>query len=86
MSSITRHRTLGSAPGGIRTPDPRIRSPTLYPTELRALVCVLRRSLYGLGRTPIRSVRDTACTGVARLFATGSTATTFLEASSDAVA
>ena len=26
-----------SAPGGIRTPDPRIRSPTLYPAELRAL-------------------------------------------------
>src|SRR5262245_41509520 len=24
------------APGGIRTPDPRIRSPTLYPAELRA--------------------------------------------------
>src|SRR5205085_1874111 len=25
------------APGGIRTPDRRIRSPMLYPTELRAL-------------------------------------------------
>ena len=24
-------------PGGIRTPDARIRSPTLYPTELQAL-------------------------------------------------
>ncbi len=24
------------APGGIRTPDPRIRSPMLYPAELRA--------------------------------------------------
>src|SRR2546421_2256162 len=27
-----------SAPGGTRTPDPRIRSPTLYPSELRAQV------------------------------------------------
>jgi hypothetical protein len=25
-------------PGGIRTPDARIRSPTLYPTELQALI------------------------------------------------
>src|SRR5450830_736609 len=30
---------LGSgAPGEIRTPDPRIRSPVLYPAELRALI------------------------------------------------
>ena len=30
-------RTLGSGlPGGIRTPDPRLRRPLLYPTELQA--------------------------------------------------
>ena len=34
----TVHFTSGKwyAPGGIRTPDLRIRSPLLYPTELRA--------------------------------------------------
>src|SRR6266540_6400470 len=29
----------GGAPGGTRTPDPRIRSPLLCPAELRALAC-----------------------------------------------
>ena len=31
------HRRNG-APGGIRTPDPRLRKPVLYPTELRARI------------------------------------------------
>src|ERR1039458_9109741 len=31
------------APGGIRTPDPLVRSQVLYPTELRARCLVLRR-------------------------------------------
>ena len=31
---------LRNAPGGIRTPDRRIRNPLLYPTELRALKAV----------------------------------------------
>jgi len=30
------------APGGNRTPDPRLRRPMLYPTELRARVDILR--------------------------------------------
>lgn len=29
---------MPGAPGGIRTLDPRIRSPLLYPAELQALV------------------------------------------------
>src|SRR6476620_10124656 len=36
---------LAGTPGGIRTPDIRIRSPTLYPAELRAQTS---RYLYGL--------------------------------------
>ncbi len=41
----------GGAPGGIRTPDPRIRNPVLYPTELRAPAAGLlaRQRLRGLG-------------------------------------
>ena len=31
---------VNGAPGEIRTPDPRIRSPMLYPAELRARVVV----------------------------------------------
>jgi hypothetical protein len=31
-------KQLAGALGEIRTPDPRIRSPMLYPAELRALV------------------------------------------------
>ena len=34
-------KTFGT-PGGIRTPDPRLRRPMLYPTELRARVGILR--------------------------------------------
>ena len=30
-------RAIGSAPGAIRTHDPRIRNPMLYPAELRGL-------------------------------------------------
>src|SRR5688572_26299360 len=37
-------RTPQSAPGGIRTPDPRIRSPMLYPTELRAQQVLTRQN------------------------------------------
>ena len=33
--SYTRH----GAPEGIRTPDPRLRRPMLYPTELQTHVC-----------------------------------------------
>jgi hypothetical protein len=34
---------MDGAPGGIRTPDLRIRSPSLYPTELRAPFYTLPR-------------------------------------------
>src|SRR3954452_17862932 len=33
---MTASRDVGSAPGRIRTCDPRLRRPLLYPTELRA--------------------------------------------------
>ena len=39
------------APGGIRTPDPQIRSLVLYPAELRA-PALPRRGDYGLAERP----------------------------------
>ena len=37
VSALSASTQLGiSAPGGIRTPDPRLRRPLLYPTELQA--------------------------------------------------
>ena len=41
--SYTRH--IG-APEGIRTPDPRLRRPMLYPAELRVRVLQIASSLY----------------------------------------
>ena len=35
------HSPKNGAPGGIRTPDPRIRNPLLYPTELLAHINLL---------------------------------------------
>ena len=45
----------GGAPGGVRTPDHRIRSPVLYPAELRARVAGLSTTCAGPrnGRQPI---------------------------------
>ena len=39
--NYTHHERIG-APEGIRTPDPRLRRPLLYPAELQALICTLR--------------------------------------------
>jgi hypothetical protein len=49
------------APGRTRTCDLRIRSPALYPTELRAqLELILQQSLAGLGEAmPAQSVSGT---------------------------
>gem|GEM_PF-5576159 len=43
-ADLTHVRT--NTPGGIRTPDPRIRNPLLYPTELRAQVALGSRLLF----------------------------------------
>src|SRR5215203_3253561 len=34
-------RRTDGLPGGIRTPDPRLRRPPLYPTDLQAAVCAV---------------------------------------------
>ena len=54
MTSITRTTTTFRAPGGIRTPDPRIRSPTLCPAELRAQSLHLQRN----GPSPAKPTND----------------------------
>ena len=41
--SYTRHLVIVGAPGGIRTPDPRLRRPLLYPTELQTQTKKLER-------------------------------------------
>src|SRR5581483_2314574 len=37
-----REARIGGLPGGIRTPDPRLRRPLLYPAELQAVVLRIR--------------------------------------------
>ena len=38
-------------PGGIRTPDPRLRRPLLYPTELRTHISFKQAGLVGFEPT-----------------------------------
>ena len=42
---------LATAPGGIRTCDPRFRKPVLYPTELRALAGIVLPQAEGRKRS-----------------------------------
>src|SRR5215470_7324938 len=55
----------GGAPGATRTPDLRIRSPTLYPTELRALSSVFKKRR--LSATPRLAASSTSIVAAARL-------------------
>ena len=52
------------APGGIRTPDTRIRSPVLYPAELRA-----RRGVAEVGILPGKACKRQPCERVGRKIA-----------------
>jgi hypothetical protein len=56
---------MNGAPGGIRTPDPRLRRPMLYPTELQARADT-RGVFCGLVAREARSSRFASCSRVAR--------------------
>ena len=66
------------APGGIRTPDPRLRRPMLYPTELQARRAVTIHQECRVP-TPCRRWVPTRCSGRARSRSTWGTACTCRE-------